>query len=50
MEAVSAEAVAAGVPCLAFPGENNAGHDFTGAAERIETLTFDELQELVPAA
>lgn len=43
-------AVAAGLTCVAFPGENNAGHDFDGAAERVESLTFAELQTLASAA
>ena len=41
-------AVAAGVTCVAFPGENNAGHDFAGAAERVQSLTFDELRTRPP--
>ena len=43
-------AVAAGLTCVAFPGENNAGHDFGGAALRVESLTFAELQNLASAA
>jgi HAD superfamily hydrolase (TIGR01509 family) len=31
-------AVAAGIPCIAFPNENTAGGDFSGAAETVERL------------
>ncbi|HKV21961.1 MAG TPA: HAD-IA family hydrolase [Mycobacterium sp.] len=31
-------AAAAGVPCIAFPNENTAGGDFSGAAETVERL------------
>lgn len=37
-------AVAAGVPCVAFPGENNAGQDFDQATREVESLTFAELR------
>jgi len=43
-------AVSAGLTCVAFPGENNADHEFDGAAGRVAELTFAELQTLVPAA
>lgn len=43
-------AVSAGVTCIAFPGENNAGHDFDAAADRIDELNFDELQTHLRAA
>ena len=40
-------AIAAGVPCVAFPGENNAGHDFPQAAHRVNELNFGDLQAVV---
>ncbi|MDQ2894643.1 MAG: HAD-IA family hydrolase [Actinomycetota bacterium] len=43
-------AVAAGLTCVAFPGENNADHDFAGATERVDSLTFADLQTLASAA
>ena len=46
-------ATAAGVACVAFPGENNADHDFGAAARRVDRLRLDELQSLIadhPAA
>ncbi|HEY0718301.1 MAG TPA: HAD-IA family hydrolase [Streptosporangiaceae bacterium] len=39
-------AVAAGVPCVAFPNENTSQHHFTGAAEQVGRLDFAELQPL----
>jgi HAD superfamily hydrolase (TIGR01509 family) len=39
-------AVAAGVPCVAFPNENTAGEDFTGAERRVERLDPAELLAL----
>ncbi len=39
-----ASAVAAGVACIAFPGENNAAHDFDPTARRVAELSFAELQ------
>lgn len=36
-------AVAAGVPCVAFPGENNAGHDFSTAVRETDRLDLDEV-------
>ncbi len=41
-------ATAARVACVAFPGANNAGHDFGQAARRVDSLTFAELQTLLP--
>ena len=35
---------AAGVHCVAFPGENNAGHDFARRPMRVAELNFDELR------
>jgi HAD superfamily hydrolase (TIGR01509 family) len=35
-------ALAAGVPCVAFPNENTAGHDF-GDTHVVERLDFDDL-------
>jgi HAD superfamily hydrolase (TIGR01509 family) len=43
-------AVSAGLRCVAFPGENNADHDFDGAAGRVDTLTFAELPTIGSAA
>lgn len=43
-----AAATAAGVPCVAFPNENTAGHDFTGAVAIVDHLTLDGLLALVP--
>lgn len=43
-----AAARAADLTCVAFPGENNAGHDFTGADHRIDALSLDELQSFIP--
>jgi HAD superfamily hydrolase (TIGR01509 family) len=40
-------AIAAGVPCVAFPGENNAGHDFPQSAHRVNELNFGDLQAVV---
>jgi HAD superfamily hydrolase (TIGR01509 family) len=39
-------ALAAGVPCVAFPNENTAGDDFTGAERRVDRLDAGELLEL----
>ncbi len=41
-----AAAVAAGVPCVAFPNENTAGGDFTAARRRVDRLDAAELLEL----
>ncbi|VXB79874.1 HAD family hydrolase [Nocardioides sp. AX2bis] len=41
---------AAGVPSVAFPNENTAGHDFSGAAGRLEQLTLVDLQEYLDAS
>ena len=44
-------AVAAGLPCLAFPNENTAGHDFSGAVRIIEgALDPDEVLGMDPSA
>lgn len=34
---------AAGIRCIAFPNQNTAGSDFTGAAQTVETLDADAL-------
>jgi HAD superfamily hydrolase (TIGR01509 family) len=39
-------ATEAGIAVVAFPGENNAGHDFDGAAQRVQELSFAELAPL----
>jgi HAD superfamily hydrolase (TIGR01509 family) len=39
-------AIAAGVPCVAFPNENTSQHDFSAAAGRAGRLSFAELQAL----
>ncbi len=40
-------AIAAGVPCVAFPGENNADHEFPESAHRVNELNFGDLQAVV---
>ncbi|MEM6331684.1 MAG: HAD-IA family hydrolase [Planctomycetota bacterium] len=45
-----ASAVAAGVRCYAFPGENNVGHDFAQAERVLEVLSFATLAGESPAA
>jgi HAD superfamily hydrolase (TIGR01509 family) len=40
-----AAAVAAGVPCVAFPNENTAGDDFAGVERRVDRLDAAELLE-----
>ena len=40
-------AQAAGLPCVAFPNENTAGHDFTAADRSVDHLDASELQQLV---
>lgn len=45
LDGVSA-AKAAGIACVAFPGEDNADHDFTAADARVETLSFARLRAL----
>lgn len=35
-------ATAAGIPCLAFPNENTAGHDFARATSTLERLSLAE--------
>jgi HAD superfamily hydrolase (TIGR01509 family) len=42
-------AKAAGIACVAYPGEDNAGHDFGDADERVEELRFDRLRALATA-
>jgi HAD superfamily hydrolase (TIGR01509 family) len=42
-----ASAVSAGLTCVAFPGENNAAHDFDQADRRLDHLSFAELRTLV---
>jgi HAD superfamily hydrolase (TIGR01509 family) len=39
-------AVAAGVPCVAFPNENTGQHDFSAAARRVGRLDFADLEAL----
>jgi HAD superfamily hydrolase (TIGR01509 family) len=38
-----ASASAAGIPVVAFPGENNAEHDFDSAVRRVDALSLDDL-------
>jgi HAD superfamily hydrolase (TIGR01509 family) len=45
LDGVSA-AKAAGIAVVAFPGEDNAGHDFEAADERVDHLDFGRLREL----
>jgi HAD superfamily hydrolase (TIGR01509 family) len=40
-------AMAAGIDCIAFPGENTAHHDFEQAQGRVDRLNFDSLQTFV---
>ncbi|MFZ0384748.1 MAG: HAD-IA family hydrolase [Solirubrobacteraceae bacterium] len=40
-------AIAAGVLCVAFPGENNADHEFPESAHRVDELNFGDLQAVV---
>lgn len=42
-----AAARSAGLACVAFPGENTAQHDFSGAAFYTESLDFEGLQPLL---
>ena len=42
-------ATAAGLACVAFPNENTAGHDFTGATAVVERLDPEQLRELASA-
>ena len=42
-------AVAAGVPCVAFPNENTGQHDFSAAADRVSRLDFAALAPLAQA-
>ncbi|MGF1513756.1 MAG: HAD-IA family hydrolase [Elainellaceae cyanobacterium] len=42
-----AAARAAGLPCVAFPGQNTAHHKFEGAALRTDRLGFAQLSGLV---
>lgn len=44
-----ASAQAAGLPCVATPNENTAGHDFGTARLRVERPSFEELRSLVTA-
>lgn len=37
-------AKAAGLRCIAFPNENTAGHDFAKADQRVDELSFSEVQ------
>ena len=39
-------AVDAGITCVAFPNENTAGGDFTGAIETVDAIDADRLAEL----
>jgi len=40
-------AQAAGIPCIAFPNQNTAGHDFGTADIRVEQVRFDQLSALI---
>jgi HAD superfamily hydrolase (TIGR01509 family) len=40
-------AIAAGLACVAFPGENTAHHNFKKAQYRVDRLDFDDLQEFL---
>jgi HAD superfamily hydrolase (TIGR01509 family) len=41
-----AAAKAAGIAVVAYPGEDNADHDFSAADDRFDTISFDRLNEL----
>ncbi len=43
-------ATTAGLACVAFPGENNAEHDYEAADARVSTLDYDELRSLAGVA
>jgi HAD superfamily hydrolase (TIGR01509 family) len=43
-------AKAAGVATVAFPSENSVTHDFDDADERVEAVSLDGLQSLLPSA
>jgi HAD superfamily hydrolase (TIGR01509 family) len=43
-------AIAAGLECVAFPGENTAAHDFRKAQYRVDRLDFDQLQTFILSA
>ncbi|NJN86801.1 MAG: HAD-IA family hydrolase [Leptolyngbyaceae cyanobacterium SL_7_1] len=40
-------AIAAGLECVAFPGENTSHHDFKEAHHRVDRLNFDQLQRFL---
>lgn len=40
-------AQAAGIKCVAFPGENNTHHDFSKADLRVDKLDFDDLKRFI---
>ena len=40
-------AAAAGLTCVAFPGENNAGHEFDSVADNVDALDPAELRSLI---
>jgi HAD superfamily hydrolase (TIGR01509 family) len=40
-------AIAAGLDCVAFPGENSTHHDFENAQHLVDRLDFDELQKFL---
>lgn len=40
-------AIAAGLDCVAFPGENTAHHNFEKARHLVDRLDFDELQNFL---
>ena len=42
-----AAAVAADIACIAFPGENTSGHDFSGSALTTSTLLTDHITQLL---
>jgi HAD superfamily hydrolase (TIGR01509 family) len=40
-------AIAAGLNCIAFPGQNTAHHKFESAKHRVERLDFDEVKRFL---
>lgn len=44
-----ASATAAGIQCIAFPGENTEQHDYSAAVALTHHLRFEALTDLIPA-
>jgi len=39
---------AAGLGCIAFPGENTANHDFSAALKVVDSLNFEQISAFIP--